>query len=73
MVSYLLVTMFLSMPMQNFMHRLPDLLQWAVDARGAVGIAAPWRPEPRAAHAPKRALTTGWLGSKSRLCACNSP
>ena len=26
-----------------------------------------------AAHAPKRALTTGWLGSKSRLCACNSP
>jgi putative ATP-binding cassette transporter len=27
MVSYLLVTMFLSMPMQNFMHRLPDLLR----------------------------------------------
>ena len=43
------------------------------DARGAVGIAAPWGPKPRAAHAPKRALTTGWLGSKSRLCACNSP
>ena len=26
-----------------------------------------------AAHAPKRALTMGWLSSKSRLCACNSP
>jgi len=33
MVSYLLVTMFLSMPMQNFMHRLPDLL------RGDVALA----------------------------------
>ena len=33
MVSYLLVTMFLSMPMQNFMQRLPDLL------RGDVALA----------------------------------
>jgi hypothetical protein len=45
----------------------------APDATGAVGIAAPWGPKPRAAPAPKRAPTTGWLGSKSRLCACNSP
>ena len=27
MVSYVLVTTFLSMPMQNFMHRIPDLLR----------------------------------------------
>lgn len=33
MVSYLLVTMFLSTPMQNFMHQLPDLL------RGDVALA----------------------------------
>jgi putative pyoverdin transport system ATP-binding/permease protein len=33
MVSYLLVTMFLSMPMQNFMQRIPDLL------RGDVALA----------------------------------
>jgi putative ATP-binding cassette transporter len=33
MVSYLLVTMFLSTPMQNFMQRLPDLL------RGDVALA----------------------------------
>lgn len=33
MVGYVLVTTFLSMPMQNFMHRLPDLL------RGDVALA----------------------------------
>ncbi|GAB2660906.1 ATP-binding cassette domain-containing protein [Nocardia goodfellowii] len=33
MVAYVLVTTFLSMPMQNFMHRLPDLL------RGDVALA----------------------------------
>ncbi|WP_280501295.1 ATP-binding cassette domain-containing protein [Nocardia farcinica] len=33
MVGYILVTTFLSMPMQNFMHRLPDLL------RGDVALA----------------------------------
>ncbi|MBL1077998.1 ATP-binding cassette domain-containing protein [Nocardia sp. 2] len=27
MISYVLVTTFLSMPMQNFMHRIPDLLR----------------------------------------------
>src|SRR6476619_7388306 len=33
-------------------HDAPGYLlkgRWAVDARGAVGIAAPWGPEPRAA------------------------
>ncbi|MFI6571429.1 ATP-binding cassette domain-containing protein [Nocardia fluminea] len=33
MVSYVLVTTFLAMPMQNFMHRIPDLL------RGDVALA----------------------------------
>ncbi|MGW0178147.1 ATP-binding cassette domain-containing protein [Nocardia sp. NPDC003345] len=33
MVGYVLVTTFLSMPMQNFMHRLPDLL------RGDIALA----------------------------------
>ena len=33
MVSYVLATTFLSMPMQNFMHRIPDLL------RGDVALA----------------------------------
>ena len=52
MVAYVLITTFLSMPMQNFMHRIPDLLRGDVALKKIRGMNLSMTAGPNEEHLP---------------------